>query len=73
MLQISSCIGSLVCYEMYSLFYNFLSTAAVTICPDDAAPFVRDEAAMLRERCMRLSVMTANRVRYMEYPDSGKK
>jgi len=50
MLQISSRIGSLVCYEMFSLFYNFLSTAAVTVCPDDAARFVCDKAAMLQER-----------------------
>ena len=50
MLQISSRIGSLVCYEMYILLYNFLSTAAVTVCPDDAAPFVRNKAAMLQER-----------------------
>ena len=50
MLQISSRIGCLVCYEMYILFYNFLSTAAVTVCPDVAVPIERDKAAMLRER-----------------------
>jgi len=73
MFQISSRNGSLVCYEMYSLFYNFLSTAAVMVCPDNAAPFVRDKAAVLRERQMRLSVLTDNRVCFMEYLESGKK
>ena len=73
MFQISSRNGSLVCYEMYSLFYNFLSTAAVMVCPDDAAPFVRDKAAVLRERQMRLSVPTDNRLCFMEYLESGKK
>jgi hypothetical protein len=32
-----------------TVFYNYLSTAAVTLCPDDAAPFLCDKAAMLRE------------------------